>query len=135
MLSGLITAASQQLYSGLFQACLCRACVGLPSSAACRSAAQSPCYGSLLCPGLANQSSVATQPLQAAPFSPVLVTASIAVHRPPFAVFVWIHFLKAPETWFSFYCSPFLTHRRRHTHRNQIETLIKKPGSKTENNL
>lgn len=103
-----------------------------PSSAACRSTAWSPCYGLIPCTVLANQRSVATLPPRAQPFSPVAVTASIAVHRHLFAIFVWIDFLKAPDAYLSSYfppsfLTPFNLHLKlsfpppAHIHRNQTQ--------------
>lgn len=65
-----------------------------PSSAACRSCSEPSLWAYSL--HGSGQSELCCYTAPAGRAFPVLVSGSIAVHRHPFAIFVWIDFLKAP---------------------------------------
>ena len=94
MLSGLgtvvanscIVDSSEHVFAGPAWTC--------PSSAASRSSSEPLLWAYSL--HRSGQSELCCYAAPAGRAFPVLVSASIAVHRHPFAIFVWIDFLKAP---------------------------------------
>lgn len=139
--------SQQLLYSGLFRACLCRACLDLPQFHCLQELSSEPLLWAYSLHRSSQSELCCYAAPQAEPFSPVLVTASLSVLRHPFAIFVWLDFLK--HVYFSSYFSPlFLTpfnlHPRllprapphqTHTVELNSESLTKKSWSKTESNL
>lgn len=130
-LSGLTTAVSRQLDSGWFRACLHRACLGLPQLSCLQEHGSEPLPGPSLFMGLANQSSVATQPCRQSPslqlwWQPAELSADI-----PWLFLFGLVLLKAPDTYFSSSYSPsFFTlfnlhpmpyQPASHTHTNQTQ--------------